>query len=148
MDDLGKQICRCIAGACDETCRHYDAEKSCCVGYEEVVQQAEKVFSEYEGYKDLEEQNRLIKLPCKSGQKVYLLRKDIKTVIDGEITSIIIAEFASDMKIFIIDDNRYTRISFDKIGDIVFFTREEAEAALKELRRGKHERAGKDLDSG
>lgn len=80
-----------------------------------------------------EEQGKLPKLPCKSGQKVFLLRKDIKSVIDGEITSIRIGEFASGMKIFIIDDNRYTEASFDKIGDIVFFTREEAEAALKEL---------------
>ena len=90
-------------------------------------------------YEDLEEQGKLLKLPCKSGQKVFLLRKDIKSVIDGEITSIRIGEFASGMKIFIIDDNRYTEVSFDKIGDIVFFTREEAEAALKELERGKGE---------
>lgn len=90
-------------------------------------------------YEDLEEQNKLLKLPCKAGQKVFLLRKDIKTVIDGEITSIRIGEFASDMKIFIIDDNRYTDASFDKIGDIVFFTKEEAEAALEELERGKGE---------
>lgn len=84
-------------------------------------------------YKDLEEQGKLLKLPCKVGQKVYLLRKDIKTVIDGEITSFDIGEFAKDMRIYITDDNRYTNISFDKIGDIVFFTQEEAEAALKEL---------------
>ena len=90
-------------------------------------------------YEDLEEQGKLLKLPCKAGQKVFLLRKDIKTVIDGEITSIRIGEFASDMKIFIIDDNRYTDAYFDKIGDIVFFTQEEAEAALKELERGKGE---------
>ena len=90
-------------------------------------------------YKDLEEQNRLLELPCKAGQKVFLLRKDIKIIIDGEITSIRIGEFASDMKIFMIDDNRYTDASFDKIGDIVFFTKEEAEAALEELERGKGE---------
>ena len=90
-------------------------------------------------YEDLEQQGKLLKLPCKAGQKVFLLRKDIKTVIDGEITSIRIGEFASDMKIFIIDDNRYTDASFDKIGDIVFFTQEEAEAALKEMERGKGE---------
>ena len=84
-------------------------------------------------YKDLEEQGKLLKLPCKVGQKVYLLRKDIKTVIDGEITSFDIGEFAKDMRIYITDDNRYTNIFFDKIGDIVFFTQEEAEAALKEL---------------
>ena len=84
-------------------------------------------------YENLEEQGKLLKLPCKAGQKVYLLRKDIKTVIDGEITSFDIGEFAKDMRIFITDDNRYTNISFDKAGDIVFFTQEKAEAALKEL---------------
>lgn len=82
-------------------------------------------------YEDLEEQGKLLKLPCKAGQRVYLLRKDIKTVIDGEITSIRIGEFTSGINIFIIDDNRYTESSFDKIGDIVFFTKEEAEAALR-----------------
>lgn len=84
-------------------------------------------------YEDLEEQGKLLKLPCKAGQKVYLLRKDIKKVIDGEITSIRIGEFASEMKIFIIDDNRYTESSFDKIGDIVFLTRQEAEDKLAEM---------------
>ena len=84
-------------------------------------------------WKEAEEQGKLLKLPCKAGQKVFLLRKDIKSVIDGEITSISISEFAIGIRIFIIDDNRYMDASFDKIGDIVFFTREEAEAALKEL---------------
>ncbi len=96
------------------------------VNYHKIVRQ----LGEYE---DLEEQGKLLKLPCKAGQKVYLLRKNIKTVIDGEITSIRIGEFTIRMNIFIIDDNRYTESSFDKIGDIVFFTKEEAEAALKQL---------------
>lgn len=84
-------------------------------------------------YEDLEEQGKLMKLPCKAGQRVYLLRKDIKRIIDGEITSITISEFASGMRIFIIDDNRYTDASFDKIGEIVFFTQEAAEDVLKEI---------------
>lgn len=92
-----------------------------------------KAIDKLAEYEDLEEQGKLLKLPCKAGQKVFLLRKDIETVIDGEITSIRIGEFASDVKIFIIDDNRYTDASFDKIGDIVFFTKGEAEDALKEL---------------
>lgn len=94
-----------------------------------LLRMAEKL----EEYENLEEQGKLLKPPCKAGQKVYLLRKDIKRIIDGEITSITISEFASGMRIFIVDDNRYTDASFDKIGDIVFFTREEAEAALKEM---------------
>ncbi len=81
-------------------------------------------------YEDLEVQGKLLKLPCKAGQRVYLLQKDIKRIIDGEITSITISEFSSGMRIFIVDDNRYTDASFDKIGEIVFFTQEAAEAAL------------------
>lgn len=103
------------------------------VGTAELLKAMADRLDEYEG---LEEQGRLMKLPCKAGQKVFLLRKDIKSVIDGEITSIRIGEFASGMKIFIVDDNRYTDVSFDKIGDIVFFTREEAEAALEKLGKG------------
>ncbi|MDE7285523.1 MAG: hypothetical protein K2N55_01590, partial [Lachnospiraceae bacterium] len=84
MNDLGNQVCRCIVGACDDTCKYYDAKKACCVGYEEVIQQAEKVFSEYESYKDLEEQNKLLKLPCAVGDTVYEvqeLRKRIQPYI-------------------------------------------------------------------
>ena len=105
--------------------------------YEHWIECKHAVERKVQEVKDLEKQGKLLKLPCKAGQKVYLLRKDIKSVIDGEITSISISEFASGMRIFIIDDNRYTDSSFEKIGDIVFFTREEAEAALKELGKDK-----------
>ena len=127
MDDLGKQICRCIAGACDETCRHYYAEKSCCVGYEEVVQQVEKVFSEYESYKDLEEQNRLLKLPCAVGDTVYTACSwGIESGVVGSI------EIISD-RIFV-NNTRGQMIGEAKN---IFLTKEEAEAALEELERGK-----------
>ena len=122
------QIKDCGNDTCAETCRNRTGEKACkgC-----PIQIAIDRLAEYE---DLEEQGKLLKLPCKVGQKVYLLRKDIKSVIDGGIISIRIGEFAREMKIFIIDDDRYTDVSFDKIGDIVFLTREAAEAALKELK--------------
>lgn len=87
-------------------------------------------------YEDLEEQGQLLRLPCRVGQKVYLLRKDIKSVVDGEITAINIYELVSTMRIFIINDNRYTDSSFDKIGEYVFFTQEEASAALEETKKG------------
>lgn len=125
------QLKDCGNDFCKETCAEHDEEKSC------ANCPIQKAFEKLEVYEDLEEEGKLLKLPCKAGQKVYLLRKDIKSVIDGEITSISISEFASGMRIFIIDDNRYTDSSFEKIGDIVFFTREEAEAALKELGKDK-----------
>ena len=123
MNDLGKQICRCIAGACDETCRHYDAEKSCCVGYEEVVQQAEKAFAEYENYKDLDEQGKLLKLPCAVGDKVFIIvGKDISK---QTVKKIIIRE---DSVIIEANKRIFNKICF---GKTVFLTREEAEDALK-----------------
>lgn len=92
-----------------------------------------EVLQKLAEYEDLEEQRRLIKLPCPAGKKVSLLRKDIKEVIDGEITSFEITECTCGMEVFITDDNRYTYITFDKIGDIVFFTQTEAEAALEKI---------------
>ena len=132
-----------VTNALNKLAEYEELEERCCKEnswglkmltekWKEIIEDIQELYE----YRKAEEQNRLLKLPCKAGQKVCLLRKDIKNVIDGEITSIRIGEFASDMKIFIIDDNRYTDISFDKIGDIVFFTREDAEAALKELERG------------
>lgn len=138
MNDLGKQICRCIVGACDDTCRHYDAEKSCCVGYEEVVQQAEKVFSEYEGYKDLEEQNRLIKLPCAVGDTVYYRYDGIK-IAPMHVEKIIIAKYGVNLLLAYCGNDEkleYWTIDIESTAincGIVFLTREEAEAALKEL---------------
>jgi len=149
MNDLGKQICRCIVGACDDTCRHYDAEKSCCVGYEEVVQQAEKVFSEYEGYKDLEEQNRLIKLPCAVGDTVHHLctfKNGESEIIEMKVECVepcgAIRQHKGVCEIWnVYAETDYTKayFKFFDFGKTVFLTKEEAEAALKELERGKGE---------
>ncbi len=138
MNDLGKQVCKCIVGACDDTCKYYDAEKSCCVGYEEVVQQAEKVFSEYESYKDLEEQNRLIKLPCAVGDTAYSFsfEKILTLCVDSFViyTDGIYARLSSKMK-----EYEFLKIDMDiaDFGEKWFSTKEEAESALKELERGK-----------
>ena len=137
MDDLGKQICRCIAGACDETCRHYDAEKSCCVGYEEVVQQAEKAFAEYENYQDLDEQGKLLKLPCAVGDTVYEVQDLRKRIQPYTIIAIHVSNCGNlygwelkDGKGVYSNVNGFSEYA---LGKSVFLTREEAEAALKEL---------------
>lgn len=146
MDDLGKQICRCIVGACDETCRHYDAEKSCCVGYEEVVQQAEKAFAGYENYKDLEKQGRLLKLPYALNDTVYYL-DDFTPLeempIEGRISGfrvtwcgIIVIHITTNFNDegCLADRNEDIDVVVKDFGKTVFLTREEAEAALKEWR--------------
>lgn len=79
-------------------------------------------LAEYEG---LEEQNRLIKLPCAVGDMVYVLRLDNT------------AYMMNNEKVWEIVEDKFEIFHFDSIGKTVFLTREEAEAALKELERGK-----------
>ena len=82
-------------------------------------------------YEDLEEQGRLIKLPCKIGDKVWHISgRDIKEdVISG-------IEYSYD-GMFYIWSNEDTWLG--GFNDIVFLTKSEAEAKLKELRGGENE---------
>lgn len=66
-------------------------------------------------YEDLEEQGRIIKLPCKVGDTVYFI-KDSETIVEREADMIFIGVF------------------WEEFGKKWFPTREEAEAKLKELR--------------
>ena len=74
-------------------------------------------------YEDLEEQNRLIKLPCAVGDTVYVLRLDNT------------AYMMNNEKVWEIVEDKFEIFHFDSIGKTVFLTREEAEAALKELEK-------------
>ena len=69
-------------------CRHIcDKNESCdnCHLYEVMCKLAE--------YEDAEEQGRLVTLPCKEGDEVYVLRDSIrgKTVLSGKVQNIEIA---------------------------------------------------------
>ncbi len=82
-------------------------------------------------YEDLEEQKRLLKLPCAVGDKVFIIvGKDISK---QTVKKIIIRE---DSVIIEANKRIFNKICF---GKTVFLTREEAEAALKELERGNGE---------
>ena len=69
-------------------------------------------------YEDLEEQGRLVKLPCKVGDTVYLIKNSEKIV-----------ERKADMM--------FIGVLWEEFGKEWFPTRDEAEAKLKEL-RGEH----------
>ncbi len=109
-------------------------------------------------YEDLEEQGKLLKLPCAVGDRIYRIDTDEKIENrEIEIYDIDNIVICSDGEILLKYDAydgvicHLENITTDKpYLDYYrcFLTKEEAEAALKELRRGKHERAGKDLDSG
>lgn len=92
-------------------------------------------------YEDLEEQSRLLKLPCAVGDEFYCIwrnkgqnpiqKMQVKKIETHERKGIVIQmEFVR---------NRGCLFKFyeDDFGKTVFLTGEEAEAALKELERGK-----------
>lgn len=70
---------------------------------------------------DLEEQGKLLKLPCAVGDMVYVLR------IDNT------AYMTNNKKVWEIAEERFEIRHFDSIGKTVFLTRQEAEQALKEM---------------
>lgn len=86
------------------------------------------VWDKLAHYEDLEEQGRLIELPCALGDTVYdiagIAGKGIrKQIVDG------IEYMAEGFFIYANEDEWLGRF-----GDLVYLTKEEAEAKLKELR--------------
>ena len=88
-------------------------------GYGRIqVGHAIEKLEEYEG---LEEQGKLLKLPCAVGDTVYVLR------IDNS------AYMMNNEKVWEIVEDKFEVFHFDSIGKTVFLTKEAAEAALKEM---------------
>lgn len=99
-------------------------------------------------YEDLEEQGRLIKLPCKVGDTVWQIMvvgvqgKNIKYGIFKAIVTKISVDYQMNFLLSTIteDEKRYrNEVTSTAIGDTMFFTKSEAEAKLKELRGGENE---------
>lgn len=87
-------------------------------------------------YEDLEEQGRLLKLPCKVGDTVYCIEnKEIYTCTVGKISISknngvwVEINFPKEMP-----DIAAIEYNPDDIGKTLFLTKSEAEAKLKELR--------------
>ena len=83
-------------------------------------------------YEDLEEQGRLVILPCKVGDTLYRLVPNLYR----EYVEIKIAQFVINKnEIYFITDKGVSW-SVDKIGKTVFLTKSEAEQKLKEMESG------------
>lgn len=96
-------------------------------------------------YEDLEEQGRLVKLPCKVGDTVYAIGfSNNKAIIyESVVLSILITEkeIVFNVKVDEFEINSQLKQSmFDRT---VFLTKAEAEAKLKELRGGYNDRISK-----
>ena len=91
-------------------------------------------------YEDLEEQGRLIKLPCKVGDIIYRVNAGAKEpVIKMRVLQVNYKQLREDRIIIRIDamnDNDMGESCYllEDFGKNVFITKSEAEAKLKELR--------------
>lgn len=110
-------------------------ERACEPDCEEI----DTVYRKLKEYEDLEEQGRLIKLPCKVGDVVYFAHHD--RVISSEVLSEKYHAEAENHGVFIrerltIDvEGVSAEIDFGDIGKTVFLTKSEAEAKLKEMEK-------------
>lgn len=95
--------------------------------------QVAKYLRKLKDYEDLEEQGRLIKLPCKIGTEVYNTTwwddAQEKVVVKGK------AYFRTVHK-HKVTKSTFSYFDIGEFGKTVFLTKSEAEAKLKELRGG------------
>ena len=120
---------------CDN-CKLYSPCTGPCGKWHEWNQDVLKKLAEYE---TAEEEGRLVVLPCKSGQDLFGIYN--RTIVDGYADGYLLEKTSvhsdADHWIWLQDKNskNYWKISFAEIGKTVFLTREEAEKALKEMRK-------------
>ena len=102
-----------------------------------VLQRCYKLVSQLKEYKDLEEQNRLLKLPCAVGDEFYCIwrNKGQNPIQKMQVKKIEIHErkgIVIQME-FVGNRGYLFRFYEDDFGKTVFLTREDAEATLKEM---------------
>lgn len=110
-------------------------ERACEPDCEEI----DAVYRKLKDYEDLEEQGRLVKLPCNRGDKIYFIKSAFSMAhfpIEAKVTSICGVDCDNDvMYSSITEYNKIDRrFRSSDIGKTVFLTKSEAEAKLKELR--------------
>lgn len=116
----------------------YDISSELCLLKTTQGEKIATILKKLADYEDLEEQGRLIKLPCKVGDTVYGINTDRNIVSALKIISVKIYSYAIYFDYQLIDGIYKNIVSFADadIGKIVFLTKSEAEVKLKELRGG------------
>ena len=102
-------------------------ERACEPDCEEI----DAVYRKLKEYEDLEEQGRLVKLPCKIGTEVYNITwwDDVqeKVVVKGKTYYRTIHKHK-------VSKSAFSYFDIGEFGKTVFLTKSEAEAKLEELR--------------
>lgn len=111
-----------------------------CIKSAEDCEQLAEWLEKSKEYQHLEEQDRLVKLPCKVGDIVYKLNSvTLKEIVEIKIESMFITESKFNIS------GRTTKMKYSfcctpkDFGKTVFLTKSEVEAKLKRLRGGKDE---------
>lgn len=104
-------------------------ERACEPDCEEI----DVVYRKLKDYEDAEEQGLLLRLPCKVGDIVYKVNKASKKISKHRVLKIEIEKMeGTDFTTQIWFEN-YDFTFAHRFGEVIFFTREEAEAKLKEM---------------
>lgn len=123
---------------CFEKCDGFGASSKCddC----EIMTSVCEKLGEYE---DLEEQSRLVKLPCKIGDTIYEVSYENREFV---IKEHIVKEFIyrayrfPRIEIYCENENGFLACNnIGKLDECLFLTQAEAEAKLKELRGGEND---------
>ena len=138
MERLTEKIgnTNCVKG-CGSNCKY--GFKYCRKENWENCETISDVIDKLVEYEDLEEQGRLVKLPCNRGDKIYFIKSAFSMAhfpIEAKVTSICGVDCDNDvMYSSITEYNKIDRrFKSSDIGKTVFLTKSEAEAKLKELR--------------
>ena len=124
MEDI-KALTECAECTWDYIDRLRMALASACKERDELKKQLHEAKSELDEYRKVENDGRLVVLPCKVGDDVWFVRKFGKgQCINRAEVSCINIDFRGEVFV------SARRISGGYIGKTVFLTREEAEAAL------------------
>ena len=101
-------------------------------------EEIEAIYRRLKDYEDLEEQGRLVKLPCKVRDIIYVVTPGCETVKECKVITVNYSNTTTSGNVFYVETlpttgSRAVIGFYNKdIGKTVFFTKSAAEAKLKE----------------
>ncbi len=133
MDRLSDELKHCLDNSGCEECKHFEAKSV--LTCRNLLQEAYERIKEYE---DLEEQGKLLKLPCAVGDTVYRIDESDCESCETErpdINEKCTCKFGEFCGYEEITESKFELSMLQDFGKTVFLTKEEAESALTELQR-------------
>ncbi|MER2108214.1 MAG: hypothetical protein ABS949_14870 [Solibacillus sp.] len=122
---------------CKETCEQYAGACSTCP--------IQKAFSKLAEYEDLEEQGRLLRLPCNIGEPIFVIPSVVNyklNVLNGfeknnRVYEQIVCNVVFTKNDYLLNTcDGFCNVRGKGYGETWFLCREEAEAALQEMQEG------------